>query len=121
MATQTTIPPLPATVPHDSVHEIYADGVAYSFLGVPTSKITLYSLAGHNEDGTEQRKLTVRLTLPTNVLLELCRNTLAFAKQSGEQLDVGYDHLKLFGQTMLGDVSVSPAPVVPLPTFANKP
>jgi hypothetical protein len=95
------------------VLEIYADGVTNSSLGIPLTKLTFHSVVDVTPEGNEVRKVTHRLTIPTNSLLEICRNILFHAKQNQEGLSGAYDHLKVFSDLMLKDITVGPAPTVP--------
>lgn len=70
------------TVTND-LPEIFTDGLSNLVMGNPVSKLTLHSVVAPliNDANVEQRKAILLLTIPTPVLLEMCRNIL-FAAQT---------------------------------------
>lgn len=70
------------TVTND-LPEIFTDGLSNLVMGNPVSKLTLHSVVAPliNDVNVEQRKAILLLTIPTPVLLEMCRNIL-FAAQT---------------------------------------
>lgn len=70
------------TVTND-LPELFTDGLSNLVMGNPVSKLTLHSVVAPliNDANVEQRKAILLLTIPTPVLLEMCRNIL-FAAQT---------------------------------------
>lgn len=70
---------------NDNMPEMFTDGISNMLMGNTISKLTFHSVtnpAHQDSDNIEQRKGVLLLTVPTPVLLELCRNILATAQSS---------------------------------------
>jgi hypothetical protein len=76
--------------------EIFADGVSRMIMGAGITKLVFHTVTdpSHPENQIEQRKAVTRITIPTAVLLEICKNVLHSAQSSmqllsenGKQLD----------------------------------
>lgn len=68
----------------EDMPELYSDGISNLIMGSSVSKVTFHSVKawGPVLDGIEQRKGVLQLTMPTSVLLEMCRNILLSAQSS---------------------------------------
>jgi len=76
----------------DDMPEFFADGISHMLMGNPITKLTFHSVtnpARPNNDGVEHRKGVLLLTMPTAVLLEVCRNILSSAQSSIDNLSEG--------------------------------
>jgi hypothetical protein len=70
---------------NDNMPEMFTDGISHLLMGNTISKLTFHSVTNQSlpdNDEIEQRKGVLLLTIPTPVLLELCRNILASAQSS---------------------------------------
>jgi hypothetical protein len=70
---------------NDDMPEMFTDGISNMLMGNTISKLTFHSVtnpAHQDSNDIEQRKGVLLLTIPTPVLLELCRNILATAQTS---------------------------------------
>lgn len=92
--------------------ETFADGIHEMYLGSPISRITFYSMDGATDDGREIRTPQQRIVIPTNALLEMCRNILAFATANSEGMKDGYDLQANYFSRLLSDVNITRAPSI---------
>ena len=70
---------------NDDMPEMFTDGISKVLMGNTISKLTFHSItnpAHQNSDEIEVRKGVLLLTIPTPVLLEMCRNILTSAQSS---------------------------------------
>jgi len=78
---------------NDNMPEMFTDGISNVLMGNTISKLTFHSItnpAPQNSDEVEVRKGVLLLTIPTPVLLEMCRNILTSAQSSIDAFsDVG--------------------------------
>ncbi|WP_175910598.1 hypothetical protein [Burkholderia metallica] len=91
-----------------SIPDYFVEGVSEAYLGVPVSKLVFHTVEGFNEKGVEKRAATVRLTIPTAPLLELCRNILAQGVIGADQFEMAFDLSKEHIKRILDGVDVSP-------------
>jgi hypothetical protein len=69
----------------NDMSEMFTDGISNMMMGNTISKLTFHSVtkpAHQNTNEIEVRKGVLLLTIPTPVLLEMCRNILATAQSS---------------------------------------
>jgi hypothetical protein len=69
----------------DDMPEMFTDGISNMMMGNTISKLTLHSVttpAHQKNNGIEVRKGVLLLTIPTPILLEICRNILITAQSS---------------------------------------
>lgn len=97
-----------ATIP-DCMPEIFSDGVSQLLLGTPNSKLTFHTLItpANHENEFEQRQGVLRLTIPTPVLLELCRNILVAAQGSVSLFSEGGKTVDTEVKKILNGVSIN--------------
>jgi hypothetical protein len=70
---------------NDDMPEMFTDGISNMMMGNTISKLTFHSVtkpAHQSTNEIEVRKGVLLLTIPTPVLLEMCRNILATAQSS---------------------------------------
>jgi hypothetical protein len=104
----------------DNLQNIYADGVSGVALGFPLTKIIFHTVLAPGvatTTGIEQRRAVAQLSIPTHVLLELCRNLLANSVASRPQMEDAIDTLKgVLGRTLEGINITAMTPVSAEPT-----
>lgn len=74
-------------------------------IGIPTSRIVLHAVR-EVVDGKEIREPAVRLVMPTQALLEMCRNILAGAVNIPAHLPMAMAQLEQQYKSVLADISV---------------
>jgi hypothetical protein len=70
---------------NDDMPEMFTDGISRILMGNTISKLTFHSVTNsphENSNEIEVRKGVLLLTIPTPVLLEMCRNILTSAQSS---------------------------------------
>lgn len=74
---------------NDDLPEMFTDGVSNMVMGNPVSKLTFHSVTtpAQSESEVEQRKAVLLLTIPTAVLLEMCRNILFTAQSNIDKFE----------------------------------
>ena len=72
----------------DTMPEIFADGISQIMATTNHTKLIFHSVTnGQSDRKFENRKGVVRLTIPTNALIEMCYQILLNTKPSFEILD----------------------------------
>lgn len=97
------------TVIPDSMPEIFSDGISQLLIGTPVSKLTFHTLVApaSNPNELEQRQGVFRLTIPTPVLLELCRNVLLAAQHSTTTFTEGGKMIDAQVKKIMAGISIS--------------
>ena len=93
---------------NEGMPELYSDGISNLIMGNTVSKVTFHSVKASVPivNGIEQRKGVLQLTIPTHVLLEMCRNILFSAQSSVNTLSEGGKHMDAQVRKILEGVSI---------------